>query len=175
MRFHDNEEITNYVNLFVSVIICFPEITTIKYDRNGGDLYFTFILKNAKNKEETEASLQHIYKAYRSYYRLESRKNYDFSISRTPMREYAVLEAKRDMKTVTRAEIAFLVELFQNQFGDSLVIETVDPEEEDFRWLYRENDDGEGERKRIKFDEESIGNNILVCREAGKVLVFSNS
>ncbi|MEG1477955.1 MAG: hypothetical protein RSC20_00365 [Clostridiales bacterium] len=185
MRFYDNEEITNFVNLFVSVIICFPEVTTIKYDRDSDEIYFNFILKDVKSIKNIKKSLNAIDEALKGYHRLESTKHYEYGVKVKNTGEYAVLEVHRDMKSINRPEISFLIELFRTQFLDNLLMELVDQEQDsDYHWFFQDSHEAEfqqetnevaPEKKRIKYDEKSIGNNILVCREEGKVLVFSNS
>ena len=39
MRYQNNEELADYVNLFVSILICFPEVGTIKFDKDSQDLF----------------------------------------------------------------------------------------------------------------------------------------
>lgn len=181
MHFQTNEEVADYVNLFVSILICFPEVGTIKYDRDSDDLYFNFILKNVDDttRRAIDYRLLNIEQALRQYHRMEKTDHYDYQVKVHHLERHSVIEVKRDIQTVTRAEISFLVELYRTEFSEHLLMEIVDNDGVPDSEFYS------GEciaapaapiigTKRITFDEKSIGNRIVVCREAGKVLVFSN-
>ena len=79
------------------------------------------------------------------------------------------------MDSVTREEITFLIELFRLQFMDNIMVEKMDSAfEDDYQWYYEDSEHQRLNDRRITMDEKSVGNQIVVCREAGKVLVFSN-
>ena len=172
----DNKEITSYVDLFVSVIICFPEITTIKYDRESDKITFNFVIKNYEH-EDIASSLETLKKALTVYFRQEHYiKTPNFDLEAQFLGDHAVLKCLRDMSTITREEISFIVELIRVEFFDCLVTEVVDREEEgNYHWSGLEIDEASVEKKSLKQSENNSGNKILVCREAGKVLVFINS
>ena len=91
------------------------------------------------------------------------------------MGDYIVIEARRDMLSASRAEITFLIELFRLEFIHNIMVEKMDTAfEDDYQWYYEEGAQHRINDKRISMDEKTIGNQIVVCREAGKVLVFSN-
>jgi hypothetical protein len=76
---------------------------------------------------------------------------------------------------VTRAEIAFLIELFRLEFIDNIMVEKMDSAfADDYNWYYEEGELHRLNDKKMTIDEKNIGNQIVICREAGKVLVFSN-
>ena len=171
----DNEEIMDYVNLFVSVLICFPEVGKIRYDRDHEKLYFSFLLKNVDTLKDSEARLAKIKTAVVKYHSLSKTKQYDFEIITHPVRDYLIIDACRDFATVTRSEIAFLIELFRLEFIDNIMVEKMDSAfADDYNWYYEEGELYRLNDKKMTIDEKSIGNQIVICREAGKVLVFSN-
>ena len=71
MPIQDNKEITSYVDLFVSVIICFPEITTIKYDRESDKITFNFVIKNYEH-DDIEGSLETVSYTHLDVYKRQS-------------------------------------------------------------------------------------------------------
>lgn len=175
MRLHNNEEIVDYVNLFVSVLICFPEVGKIRFDRDSGMLFFSFMLKNVSSVSDMDAKLEKIRTAVEKYHCLERTKDYTFRVVTHPVGDYLVIEVQRDMLSVTRMEITFLIELFRLEFVANIMVEKMDSAVEDeYQWYYEENAQNRINDKRMSMDEKSIGNQIVVCREAGKVLVFSN-
>ncbi|MEE0777261.1 MAG: hypothetical protein U0M15_09430, partial [Bacillota bacterium] len=128
MDIRNNEEISDYVNLFVSILICFPEVGTIKFDRDSQELYITFILRNTgvSKRMAVDFGLLRVDMALRQYHRMEKTIHYDYQVNVHHLGEYSVIEIKRDMKTVTRAEISFLVELYRTEFHEHLIMESVD-------------------------------------------------
>ncbi|MGM9567475.1 MAG: hypothetical protein ACI3W6_04795 [Clostridia bacterium] len=175
MRLQDNERLVEYVNLFVSVLICFPEVGKICYHRDSGVLCFTFMLKEIAGVPDRKKRLEKIRTGVEKYLHLERKKSFDFQMISKEVGDYLIVEIRRDMDTVTREEITFLIELFRLQFMDNIMVEKMDSAfEDEYQWYY---EDGEHQRlndRRITMDEKSVGNQIVVCREAGKVLVFSN-
>ena len=175
MRLHNNEEIVDYVNLFVSVLICFPEVGKIRFDRDSGLLYFSFMLKNVSSINNMEAKLEKIKTAVEKYHGLERTKVYSYQVKTHSVGDYIVIEAQRDMLSVTRMEITFLIELFRLEFMANIMVEKMDSAfEDEYQWYYEDGAQNRINDKRMSIDENSIGNQIVVCREAGKVLVFSN-
>lgn len=177
MRINDNEEIMDYVNLFVSVLICFPEVAKIRYDRDHDKLYFSFLLKDvtALRGAEADKKTAKIKTAVAKYHQLAKTKSFEFDIITHVVRDYMVLDACRDLVSVSRAEIAFLIELFRLEFIDNIMVEKIDTAfADDYNWYYEEGEMHRLNDKKMTIDEKSIGNQIVICREAGKVLVFSN-
>ena len=178
MRYQNNEELADYVNLFVSILICFPEVGTIKFDKDSQDLFFTFILKKIGTSERKalDFGLVRIDMALAQYHRMKKTIPYRYQVNVHSLGDHAVIEVKRDIQTITREEISFLVELYRTEFNEHLVMECVEHEDPLGGDWYEHGNVVESvvETKRITFDEKSIGNRIVVCREAGKVLVFSN-
>lgn len=177
MRINDNEEIMDYVNLFVSVLICFPEVAKIRYDRDQEKLYFSFLLKDvtALKGVALEKKTAKIKTAVGKYHQLAKTKSYDFDIISHAVRDYLVLDACRDITSVSRSEIAFLIELFRLEFIDHIMVEKIDTAfADDYNWYYEEGELYRLNDKKMTIDEKSIGNQIVICRESGKVLVFSN-
>ncbi|MBQ2763842.1 MAG: hypothetical protein IJF43_02245 [Firmicutes bacterium] len=175
MRLHNNEEIVDYVNLFVSVLICFPEVGKIRFDRDSDILTFSFMLKDVSSIPDFDGSLKKIRTAVEKYHRLDRTREYHFSVEQYRVGDYIVIEARRDMLSASRAEITFLIELFRLEFIHNIMVEKMDTAfEDDYQWYYEEGAQHRINDKRISMDEKTIGNQIVVCREAGKVLVFSN-
>ena len=175
MRLHNNEELVDYVNLFVSVLICFPEVGKIRFDRDNGMLHFSFLLKDVSSIPDMDGSLEKLRVAVEKYHRLDRSMQYHFSMEQYRVGDYIVVEAQRDMLSVNRAEITFLIELFRLEFMHNIMVEKMDTAfEDDYQWYYEEGAHHRINDKRMSVDEKTIGNQIVVCREAGKVLVFSN-
>lgn len=174
MRFSNSEEVTDYINLFVSVLICFPEVGTIKYDRDREILHLTFILRDMKPGDVVDKALCDIDQALASYHQLEHIEPRHFQVHTYSYENYLVLEVQRDIRTTTKAEISFLIELFRIKFLDYLMMEDIDQNMlDEYDWYEQDETEILTERK-LPTNDGKAENKILVLREAGKVLVFSN-
>ncbi len=182
MRFNESEEIMDYITLFVSVLICFPEVGTIKYDREEQQIALTFILQDGKadkkrNGEKLDEALASIAKSLAGYHSMQRRKgsSYEYAVKRYVYDEYTVLEIARDVETVTRSEISFLIELFRMNFIDCLLMENVDPNIiDEFGWYDENKQDVFSDKNKVAFADDRVGKQVLACREAGRVLVYSS-
>ena len=175
MKFNQSEEIMDYVNLFVSVLICFPEVGTIRYEKADGSIYFTFIMHDLVVGPETAAALTEIENALKSYLRLEGITPQRYAVRTFEYDQFVVFEAVRDVATVTRAEMSFLIELFRMKFLKHLIMENVDESMlDDFGWYQDGAAEPPSEKKYYAVNEGGDQGKILVLRESGRVLVFSN-
>lgn len=174
MRLQDNERLVEYVNLFISILICFPEVGKICYHRDSDVLCFTFMLKEISTVADPTIRLEKIETGVEKYLCLNHRNPFEFQMISKEIGDYLIVEVQRDMDSVTRDEVTFLIELFRLQFMENIMVEKMDSAFEDDQWYYEEGEHQRLNSRRITMDEKSIGNQIVVCREAGKVLVFSN-
>lgn len=175
MPLQDQERLGEYVNLFISVLVCFPEVGKICYHRDSDVLCVTFMLKEIAALSDREERLTKIKAGVEKYHRLSHRQNFEFQMIAKEVGDYLIVEIQRDMDSVSREEITFCIELFRLQFIDHIMVEKMDSGfEDEYQWYYEEGEHQRLNDRRITMDEKSIGNQIVVCREAGKVLVFSN-
>ncbi len=180
MRFHENEEMMDYITLFVSVLICFPEVGTIKYDREAKRIALTFILREAKkdkNGQSTDEVLDAIKKSLDGYHQFQNRQRaaFFYEVKQNAYEDYTVLEVVRDVATVTRAEISFLVELYRLHFLERLLMENVDPNIiDEYGWYDENRQDVFFDKNKLAFSDEAMGKQVLACRESGRVLVYSS-
>ncbi len=182
MRFNESEEIMDYITLFVSVLICFPEVGTIKLNREEQEISLTFILQEnkadkEKGRAEVDEALVSIEKSLASFHRMQSKKesSYRYDVKRYTYDDYMVLEVVRDVETVTRLEINFLIELFRQHFIERLLRESIDPNiVDEFGWYDEGRQDVFSDKNKVAFADDQVGKQVLACREAGRVLVFSS-
>lgn len=175
MRLHNNNEIVEYIDFFVSMLISFPELAKIRFDRDSKMLYFSFMLKAEQLFSEFSEKIDKIRLAIEKYHALNGTSPHHFSVQTWPWREYVAVIIERDMLSLNRSELTLLTELFRSEFSDTIMTEKIEeiPEEEAPQY-YEEGRNHRINDRRMCIDEKNIGNQIIVCREAGKVLVFSN-
>lgn len=175
MEYIKEEELNECIELFISILICFPEVAKLCFNRETGIVHFSFLLKNVKKPEITEQRLKRIDSSVCRYHRLNKTSPQLFAVNKKYFRENVILDAKRDIKTLSQTEISFLIELFRMEFIDCLMVEkTEETAEEEYRCLYEDGNRLIHYRQELRLDRRKIGNDIVVCRECGKVLVFSN-
>lgn len=175
MRLHNNNEIVDYVDLFVSVLISFPELMKIRFDRDNNILYFSFMLRSAISLGEFSDKMDKVRLAIEKYHRLNGSTPYRFSAETWPLKEYVVLQLQRDMLSLNPSEVTLIPELIRNEFCDFIMTEKIEERsDEDSPQYYEEGRNHRINDRKMCIDEKNIGNQIIACREAGKVLVFSN-
>jgi len=117
------------VDLFVAVLVRFPQISTIHYDPEANVLRLAFLLKEA---EQDFQKLVNSFEAHLAlFHNLRGEVTTVASLKRTSTREITVLEVFRDLATVSLSELNLMVTLIGDFYGDALVQEGQQMEEED--------------------------------------------
>ena len=159
------------VDLLISVMICFPEVGKIRYYGESDLLKISFLLYAVDSEAEFEASLAKVEKGLERYRRITQTQPNIFSVNYKEINGFLVVDVCRDFSTLTHGELAVTIDLFRDVFGDRIFIEEMnDLAEDDFHWYVRD----EKRLPRRHGSEKRFGSDILVYRDAGKVLVFSN-
>ncbi|MGI5875069.1 MAG: hypothetical protein ACOX8R_10530 [Bacillota bacterium] len=175
MKYDQENEMIRNVDLFISLMVCFPEVGKIRYDRDRDLLRISFLLHTVDGPAVFHEKIETIGKAVGAYHRLKNTKNYLYDLNCRDVRGYRVMEVCRDLATASRSELAFIVDLFRQHFDGMLLAERTDSlYEDDYHWYFEEGRQPSLNEGQFQVDTEHFGNEILVYRDAGKVLVFSN-
>jgi hypothetical protein len=156
------------IDFFVSIMLRYPEIATVKYDPGRCRVKFTFILSEIISSLEQNKFNDILFKALETYYQLEGKKAPEIALVVTTCDKITLIEIGRDVHSLCPNEIGIMVEVFRESFGQIAVVDSNLVVEEDL--LYRE--------EIIKHTLESLKKDQLVkrliaLREEGRVLVFN--
>lgn len=153
------------VDLFVSILVRFPQIGTIRYDPETSALRLAFLLK------ATDQSFQIFARRVEShlalFHSLRQEEIAVASLKKSETGELTTLEVIRDLASLSLSELNLIVQLVRDYYGDALVQEGPTMTEED------------------ELEQNLLIENLLMSsawrplerlmgfRENGRVLVFS--
>ena len=165
----DNEQVTDGVNLLISILIRYPEITTISFDPETHTLKQTFMLSGIPLEEEFLKSRKMLLDSIAVYHCIEGITDKSVDIHLSTYENVAMLHIIRDIRTLTKGEIALTISLLKEQFRSSLIV-----------------DDGETMLDEELFLQEELidnmlnnatrscsGRRLVGIREDGRVIVFN--
>jgi hypothetical protein len=169
VKFKNGDDISDSIGLLISILVRYPEVGSINFDPQAHELRLTFILATYGENDKINGIKQLIDDSVQIYHQWERIRPRVFEVECENSEHYIIVNVKRDIDTLSRDEISFLMELFHTHFSNSLVAENnEDFWEEDL--LIQEEMIGhmlEG-LKNIKLDKK-----LIAYRDEGKVLVFN--
>lgn len=155
--------------LFVSLLLRYPDMGTVKYRPDNRCIVMSFMLYPSPEAHVFDAFSKRLRQSLEVYSDLSGRAIHILNVTRVEHAECTVIEATRDVDTLTQEELALIVALIRETFGDRLISERVDPvSEED-----------------LQVHDEIIGHmlddvrqvssldNLVGFREGGRVLLFN--
>lgn len=160
------------VNLFVSILVCYPEISTVNYEPEHNTIHFTFAMNAIPNKLDYERVGHLLQESILTYHSLEGYKARRIEVYLEGQGHTAFFNVVRDVQSISRGEISLITALMRDNFGDILM---TDPGQDD-------SDDVEAD---IIAHEDAIDHMIhtlkhtrlksrlVGIREEGRVLVFN--
>lgn len=170
VKYKNGDEVSDSIGLLISILVRYPEVGSINFDPQAQELRLTFILAGNIEKTEISGIKNIIVDSVHIYHQLERIRPRVFLVECNFNDDnYAIIDVKRDVDTLTRNEIGFLMELFHVHFPHSLVAENNEE-------LWEED---------LLLQEELIGHmlegmknvvtdkKIIAYRDEGKVLIFN--
>ncbi len=157
------------INLLVSILVCYPEIGMVSYEPEKEALYFSFTLQKIPPRQEFEEVAAFLEESILTYHDLEGLIPGEIDFFLEGQGNTAFFRVLRDVRTLSRGEIALLADLMNERFGDTLVAdETRDAYEEDHFQREEAIDNMIGNVKASCMVDRMIG-----IREEGRVMVFN--
>lgn len=164
----DRRDLSSSVGLFISILVRYPEVATIRFDPKSQALSFTFLLRSTACISD-ERFAESVRDSLEAYSAIEGTPIGTFAIRTVSENGIAILEISRDAASLSQSELALLVGLVRERFATELIIDDGDaPGEEDLleqdeliREMLADLQDGQPER------------NLIAFRDGGRVLVFN--
>ncbi|NLL49184.1 MAG: hypothetical protein GX249_11430 [Firmicutes bacterium] len=117
------------VDLFVAVLVRFPQIGTIQYDPEAKSLRLTFLLR------ESQADFSAFIRSFEShlavFHSLRQASVGLASLKQTTKGALTTLEVIRDVDSLSLSELNLIVELVSDYYGEAVVKEGPEMAEED--------------------------------------------
>lgn len=164
-----DEEISDGVNLLISILVRYPEIGTIRFDQQSNSLKTTFMLSSIPNDHEFKEIRQLLIDSIAAYHMLEGLEAQHAEIELTTYDRMAMLTILRDVHTLSKGEFALLITLLRECFRERLVSESNDILLEEDLLIQEEQIDSMLENMK----QQHIAQSLIGFREDGRVVVFN--
>lgn len=119
-----NQSNLDGVNLLVSILVCYPEIGTLRFEPQDDSLRITFILGKKVTEEELKIAKNLLRKSVLAYHTLERIENAVVSIKTNHCGEMVFLNVVRDVESLSKGEIALITMLLKDMFGENLIYDS---------------------------------------------------
>jgi len=167
----NNEQISDGVNLLVSILLRYPEIGTVSFDPEEHCLKFKIMLSALPTNNDFLTIKNLIIDSITAYNILEGfpskMKRYDLELS--PYGQVGIINIIRDIYTISKDEITLLTTLLRDHLHNYLIIETNDTlSDSDFQLQEEVIEDMLEKIKHYPRLSELIG-----IREESRILVFN--
>jgi hypothetical protein len=164
-----DEEISNGVNLLISILVRYPEIGTIRFDQQNNSLKTTFMLSSIPDDSEFKEIRRLLLDSLAAYHMLEGLAANLTEIELSTYEQMAMLTILRDVHTLSKGEFALIITLLRDAFKERLVSESNDIMLEEDLLIQEEQIDSMLENMKQQQMEQSL----IGFREDGRVVVFN--
>lgn len=113
--------------LFVSLLVRYPDLGSVKFLPESRTLVMTFLLRPSPESRLFKAFCKRLYQSLETYSYLSGSPVHVINVSRTDHDSCTVIEASRDVDTLTQEELALIVALVREWFSERIVLESTEP------------------------------------------------
>jgi len=167
----NNEQISDGVNLLVSILLRYPEIGTVSFDPEEHCLKFKIMLSALPTDDEFLTIKNLIIDSITAYNMLEGfpSKMRIYELELSPHGQVGIINISRDIYTISKDEITLLTTLLRDHLTNYLIIEMNDTlSENDFQL---QEDVIEDMLEKIKYYPKL--SQLIGIREESRILVFN--
>lgn len=158
------------VGLLMSILVRYPEVSSIKYDPESREIRFALMVGHLLSNDEYKTFQTTLSDCLDAYAYVTGRDSLLLQMSKCDYDSMTVVEIVRDVESLCQDEISLIISISNNCLGKSLVIdndelynEEIDIQDGIIDQLLDNLSDGDSERKLIGF------------REEGRVMIFNRS
>jgi hypothetical protein len=163
------EQISDGVNLLISILVRYPEIATVSFRKQNDSLEFTFMVSGLLPALEYDVSRKMLLDSIAAYHLLTNQAAEISEVELSSCEQVTMLTINRDVHTLSKGEITLLIALLRDKFMERLVIDSNDSLLEEDLLIQEELIADMLEN--IK--NERTEHNLIGIREDGRVLVFN--
>jgi len=156
------------MQLLASLLACYPEISMIDYDAQGGTIDFIISLSIVPSREEYDKFRELVDESILTYHSLAGIIGGMVDVSLEGHEHTSFLHLKRDADTVSQGEIRMLAGLTVDYFGDALLVEHLPELPEGTELPYDSIDRLMGSLKKSSTPKHIIG-----ISDGGRVMIYS--
>jgi len=167
LRYKGGQQVSDGINLLISMLVRYPEISSICCEPDTKEIKFTFLLNNNENNINEFSKL--INKCLNTLFHLKKGEVVNpFNIKYNTCGKLTVLDIYRKLDNLTSQELNLVISLTQEYFKNSLVVEVDDLTAED--QLFQEDLIG---AMLDNLGQELTTQKLFAFREEGRVMVFN--
>lgn len=167
----EGESFSNSMSLIAFLLVRYPEIGSVRFDPEQKTLLFSFVLVKSLSKEEVDSFKENLLLSLSNITNLQGRESGTTDINLVEYEGLTFLEITRNIDALTQEEIALIIGVIREFFGDYLLLDQEDAlqeediilQEEMIEHMLEDLKDSRQEKKLIGF------------REEGRVLVFNRA
>lgn len=163
------DRVSRSVGLLISMLVRYPELSTINFDPRRQTIRFNFLLTGILALDEFERLRTRLVQSLEVYGFLENRPMEHFDLQRDSHGDVTVLEITRDMGSLTQEEISMTIEILRQDYGPRLVVDYNESLLEEEAMMQEELI----EEMLEELKESRGGKNLIAFREEGRVMVFN--
>jgi hypothetical protein len=169
LQYKNGENVSDSVELLISMLVRYPEIGTINYDPETNNIKVTFMMLKLFEEQALEAFRQTLLSCLETLHFLEGEKPELLEVNYSFCEDVTLVDVKRDVRTLSGEEISLTIMIVRECFADFLMSDSED----------------EAGGDELLQDEELIGKllenvrytvadkKLLAFREEGRVMVFN--
>lgn len=164
-----DEQMSDGVNLLISILVRYPEVGSISFDPTNQSLKLAFLLSGSPEKKQTAFLVKHIMDSISAYHVLKGEKETLVDVRVSNYEPMAMLTIIRDVYSLSRGEIALLIALLRDKAKELLVTDPNEALLEEDLLVQEELIENMLENMKKEYDSHSL----IGIREDGRVLVFN--
>jgi hypothetical protein len=172
LREGTTDELSNSAQFLVSLLVCFPEVATVKFRPRSRSLTLSFTITRRLTAEEVSSLTQHLQEALGVYWDLfQSEDPIEVCrFSHEVWDELTQLHVERDVDSLTPGELGVLVGVLREGFLEELMVDSpfLDEDERVFQQEMMEEILAEVRLERS-------GREVFGFREEGRVIIANES
>lgn len=125
----------SHAGLFVSLLMRYPEISSVRYRPENACLVIGFTVRQDLTEDDFAALKERLELSLEVFSDLSGKPIHVLELRHIHVAPFTVLEVVRDVQTLTQMELSVIVGTLADRFGESLVYEPIIPEETDEPFL----------------------------------------
>ncbi len=165
----EKENYTHEISLLVSILIRYPQISSLNYDPHGEMIRFGFLISEEISTERVLGFNQLLKSSLEAFHHLDGSEDFHVEVNVQSVDKITSMEISLYISTLSRDEISLLVLLLQDAFANHLVMDIHDPTIEEEMQLQEEIIDS----MLMDLQSGTHDRNFIAFREEGRVMVFN--
>ncbi len=167
--YQEDLEISDEVNLLISILVRYPEIASISIDPNTETISMSFMLSSVISEQSNNNIKLLFVDSIAALHKLKNIKSSTTDFTITNIEKMSIISVIRDVATMTKNEINLIISLLRDNFTDILIIDNNGSMLEEDLLVQ----DELIEDILTNMQQEHPINRLIGIREDGRVLVFN--